>query len=474
MLQTIIVPPSHATQSLTSTEHEYHEALVHPGMFAHPNPEYVAILGGGEGATLREVLKHKTIKQATMIEIDETLVNICREHLPDLSDCSKLEGRADNCFDDELTDLVYVDGRQWFVDRFGPTPTIEAEHKFDVLIVDALDPEDPSEISTNMYNDQNFVYSLVHSLTDQGVLVIQVGTAPNIHDPKADVGVFKQREVMFNLLEAMPEVKVMIVYEEAHCGFNEPHSFLVVGKSADIRNRWHAESDVVDYEIYDRIVLSANDDPESILVHFDGSTQHSYHAPPKAWETVYCRREPTPFECAYLHLDMDVDLHEYVIGDEEASSFRIESDGNEEDAMTSVFATKDIARGSYIMAEHMASSFMLTDRTLDGLKKTAAVPGTGKVRIIQDLMEYIEYYGHKSNAEGMGRNYVEVGASAFIRRAEENINVGRWVPSHPSGARPKYSPVYERHHLSFDVFLIATRDIKKGEELIRSAKLWEE
>ena len=458
---------------MSSTEREYHEALVHPGMFAHPKPEYVAILGGGEGATLREVLKHKTVKEATMIEIDETLVNICRQHLPNMSDCSKLEGRAENCFDDELTNLVYSDARQWFVDRFGPAPTVQADHKFDVLIVDALDPEDPSEISTNMYNDENFVRSLVNSLSDKGVLVIQVGTAPNIHDPRADVGVFKQREVLFNLLESMPDVKAMLIYEEANCGFNEPHSFLVVGISTDIRSRWHAESDVVDYEIYDRIVLAANDDTVHPLVHFDGSTQHSYHAPPKAWETIYCRREPTPFECAYLHLDMNMELHDFNFDDEEGSSFRFETNGDEKDAVTHVFARKDIPKGSYIMPEHLASSLIVTDKTLQGLQSTAAVSGTGKVHIIDDLVTYIENKGHKSIQDGIGLNYVEVGASSFIRRAntEDQVNIGRWVPSHP---RPKYSPVYERHRLSFDVFLVATRYIAKGEELQRSDTLWEE
>lgn len=445
-------------------------------MFAHPNPEYVAILGGGEGATLREVLKHKTIKQATMIEIDETLVNICRQYLPKMSDCSKLEGRARNCFDDELTNLVYSDARQWFVDRFGPNPIIEMDHKFDVLIVDALDPEDPSEISTNMYNDESFVYSLVNSLSDKGVLVVQVGTAPNIHDPKASVGVFKQREVLFNLLEAMPDVNAMLVYEEAHCGFNEPHSFLVIGKSSDIRSRWYAESDLVDYEIYDRIVLAANQDPARLLIHFDGSTQHSYQAPPKAWESVYCRREPTPFECAYLHLNMDMELHEYAVDDEKSSSFRLATEGNKEDPSTNVFATKNIPKGSYIMPDHLARSFMVTDRTFEGLQETVRVLGTGEVRIIKDLVSFIEKHGHKSNADGIGFNYVEVGASSFIRRTEDedDVNVGRWVPSHPSGARPKYSPVYERHRHSFDVFLVATRDIANGEELLLSEKLWQE
>ncbi len=67
----------------------YHESLVHPAMMAHEHgAERVAILGGGEGATLREVLKHSSVKEAVMIEIDAEVVSMCREHLPSMSNCS--------------------------------------------------------------------------------------------------------------------------------------------------------------------------------------------------------------------------------------------------------------------------------------------------------------------------------------------------------------------------------------------------
>ena len=60
----------------------YHESLVHPGLLTHPNPKRVAIIGGGEGATLREILKHETIEQVVMIDIDSMIVEISKEFLP--------------------------------------------------------------------------------------------------------------------------------------------------------------------------------------------------------------------------------------------------------------------------------------------------------------------------------------------------------------------------------------------------------
>ena len=70
-----------APQSAVADEFVYHEALVHPALVAHPSPRRVLIAGGGEGATLREVLRHPTVEQATMVDIDGELVELARRHL---------------------------------------------------------------------------------------------------------------------------------------------------------------------------------------------------------------------------------------------------------------------------------------------------------------------------------------------------------------------------------------------------------
>ncbi len=123
-------------QSRRSGDAAYHEALVHPAMFAHVNPKRVAIIGGGEGATLREVLKHKTVEKVVMIDIDEQMVALSREYLPEWSDCSMLEGSSGsgNCFEDSRVELYCEDAFAWFIDRYGEN----AGEPFDVVIMDAL------------------------------------------------------------------------------------------------------------------------------------------------------------------------------------------------------------------------------------------------------------------------------------------------------------------------------------------------
>lgn len=462
-------------QSLKSSEGVYHEALVHPAMFAHPNPKHVGIIGGGEGATLREVLKHSTIESATMIEIDEELVAICREHMPEFSDCKNLKGRADSCFEDELVSVEYADSTEWFLQRFGPSPTKKADNKFDILIIDALDPEDNVDIGgDNLYTNTDFISSLLSSLTDDGILIVQVGTAPTIYDPRADLGVYKEREELFNIFEANDQVEAMLVYEEDQCGFLEPHSFLVVCKSAKCRGEWMRESDIIEYAIFTRTVET--EDGERAMMHFDGSTMRNYHAPPKAWETVYCRREPQPFECAYRALDPDREFHDYVFDaedkgtTEEEGSFAVIYDEETDEIPLGVKALTDIPKGSYILPHQMASSFIIEEDTLNNLRRLSE--DIADTKVIQDLIKFIDTNGHGSVSDGLEKKYVELGISFLIEHIDDadKVNVGRWFPGF--GKRPKYSPVYDRQFLSLDLFLVATRDIAKGERLYRPSNLW--
>src|SRR5438105_11818183 len=69
-------------QSAELDEFMYHEALVHPAMILSGAPRNVFIAGGGEGATLREVLRHRTVQRAVMVDIDAEAVKACRAHLP--------------------------------------------------------------------------------------------------------------------------------------------------------------------------------------------------------------------------------------------------------------------------------------------------------------------------------------------------------------------------------------------------------
>jgi len=144
-------------QSAEADEHYYHEMLVHPAMVAHPNPRRVLILGGGEGATLREVLKHRTVERAVMVDIDQEVVDVCTEFLPSMHAGS---------WDDPRASVVIEDGKK-FVE--------ETREVFDVIIMDLTDPYGP-EVSRPLYT-REFFSKLAGILSDDGLVVTQAGNA---------------------------------------------------------------------------------------------------------------------------------------------------------------------------------------------------------------------------------------------------------------------------------------------------------
>lgn len=110
-------------QSAQQDEVIYHEALVQPVMLAHPAPQRVAVIGGGEGATIREVLRHDCVRQVVMIDLDEELVRLCQEYLPEF---------AAGAWTDPRLQLVYADGRAWLA--------AQPDQSLDVIILDITDP----------------------------------------------------------------------------------------------------------------------------------------------------------------------------------------------------------------------------------------------------------------------------------------------------------------------------------------------
>jgi spermidine synthase len=144
-------------QSAEADEYIYHEALVQPSLILHPCAEYVLILGGGEGATLRETLRHKTIKKAVMVDIDKEMIKCAREHLPSFHA---------GAFDDNRVDIVIEDGRK-YVENIKDT--------FDVIIIDVNDPLEGGH--SYMLFTSEFYQIAAKKLKKDGILVVQSGAA---------------------------------------------------------------------------------------------------------------------------------------------------------------------------------------------------------------------------------------------------------------------------------------------------------
>jgi spermidine synthase len=131
-------------------EHYYHEMLVHPALSTAPRVARVLVIGGGDGGTARQVLRHAGVERVTMVEIDGAVIELCREHLPALG-----------AWDDPRLDVIVGDGVAFARDA--------AAKSFDVVLLDGTDPVGPGEALF----DAGFYRDVRRLLGDDGVFALQ-------------------------------------------------------------------------------------------------------------------------------------------------------------------------------------------------------------------------------------------------------------------------------------------------------------
>jgi spermidine synthase len=150
-------------QSGEKDEFVYHEALVQPVMLSHSSPESVFIAGGGEGATLREVLNNRSVKRAVMVDLDEQVVDLCRRFLPTFHQSS---------FNDSRATIKFADARGYLE---------HTKEKYDIAIIDIVDPLEAGPACL-LYTKEYYQIIKEH-LNPGGAMVIQSGSCgwTNLH-----------------------------------------------------------------------------------------------------------------------------------------------------------------------------------------------------------------------------------------------------------------------------------------------------
>lgn len=139
-----------AVQTTERDEFIYHEMLTHPAILYHDNPKRVLVIGGGDGGTVREVLKHPTVEEVHLCEIDKTVIEVCKEYLPSIS--FKLS--------DEKVRIFVEDGNKFLDERKG---------YYDVILLDLSDPVGPAE---GLFK-RNFYQKVKDSLREGGIMAAQ-------------------------------------------------------------------------------------------------------------------------------------------------------------------------------------------------------------------------------------------------------------------------------------------------------------
>jgi spermidine synthase len=216
----------------------YHETIVHPTMLAHPNPKTVFVGGGGEGSTIREVLRHKSVEKVVMVDIDALVIDVCKRHLPQWNRGS---------FDDPRVQLHFEDGKAYLEN---------STEQFDVVILDFCDPIEESELCRALYTKE-FYETVKRRMTPGGVLITQSGycdeSLPAMFSP-----------VHHTLKSVFANVSPIACYIPSFCctyGFN------IASDNESIRRLGSLSAEEVDASISSRIA--------GPMVHYDGITHRN-------------------------------------------------------------------------------------------------------------------------------------------------------------------------------------------------------
>lgn len=187
-------------QSAEVDEFIYHEALVHPVMLISKSPKKVLVAGGGEGATIREVLKYP-VEEVVMVDLDEEIIRICMQYLPEWNN---------GAFNDPRVKLVIDDARAYIT---------KIKNYFDVIIIDLPEPTEGGP-ALLLYTKE--FYEIVKTaLTDKGVMVTQAASV-STNNLKFFVSVVKTLEKVF------PYVKPYTTYIPS---FFAPWGFVLASKT---------------------------------------------------------------------------------------------------------------------------------------------------------------------------------------------------------------------------------------------------
>ena len=227
-------------QSSQGDEFIYHEALVHPGMLAaEAAPRSGLVIGGGEGATLREMLRYPSMTHAVMVDIDGEVVDLCKKHLPEMHQ---------GAFEDARTELRHEDARAYLE---------KTSERFDFISIDLVEPLEEGPACLLFTKE---FYTLVRDrLTPGGAMTMQAGMTK-----VGELGFFSA--INRTLKGVFP---VVAGYQTFISCFGTPWGFITATKKVDPMKQDRA---AVDRLIADRI--------KGPLAYWDGYThQHSFNLP---------------------------------------------------------------------------------------------------------------------------------------------------------------------------------------------------
>ncbi|KAK9367009.1 Spermine/spermidine synthase-domain-containing protein [Lipomyces kononenkoae] len=212
-------------QATERDEFAYQEMITHLAMFNHPNPKRVLVIGGGDGGVLREIVKHESVEEAILCDIDECVIRVSKKYLPSMA----------VGFQHPKVKVFVEDGFKFLA---------AYKNHFDVIITDSSDPEGPAE---SLF--QKPYFELLHdALTEKGVISTQAENIwlhmPLIRDLKrACSEVFPVAEYAYTTIPTYPsgQIGFMVCSKDPERKVDTPTRVTDLAKEKEIFRYYNAD-----------------------------------------------------------------------------------------------------------------------------------------------------------------------------------------------------------------------------------------
>lgn len=450
-------------QSTTAPASAAHaEALVHPALIAHFDPQSVLLVSRTPSATAREVLKHASVNHISIVGADRMAVGMVEQYMPSLIDCSFLGSMDPHCLHQEQVKIINQDFAEWLassLELIKQEGEDALEHYYDVVLVDvSIGTSD--WLSLSLYSD---LASVVES--EEAIVVVSSGSQPSL--PDVDTQVELSHRERFLRQAARPASHGGLDYHAIHV-YDEPLAqplsstfmtfFYETGKSYARFVR--KNSPMIDNDVVSRLL------PGTDTTVYDGPTHTSYMVPSRAWENHYCKTIPgrnLPICKSVLKNWMDASYHHFGVG---VRKDKVKG--------RTVYATEDIPKGHFINPQDVALGWRIEQDQWQALNEF--VEDYPEAEMYRQLRDFVIAYGFEQHTLGINGWGVSIACtSTFTNHActKQEANVSWLKPAYESedGKDDEglvFSPPFVRRAEVFAQLMVASKNIKAGDEILQN------
>jgi len=452
--------------------HAHSEAFVHPAMLSHLSGENILVISETPLSYVRELLKYASTDYVSVVGADMAALKMTKSYMPQLDDCSMIEGRSDSCIEDDVVEINEDIVDSWLDSMI---EEIEEENimtecileeedyycslypQFDVILVDVSGSE-------KEWFSTEFHHKLQLLMSDESIVIVNSGLTPSMDRDFKNNGSDHSTRDEFLFMATKSKETGGVGYGYAHV-YDEAlaapldTAYIALFKKSDPE---------VLYSFLQKNPTSKDTDfvfkmlPQATppTLYYDGIAHGRYIVPARTWENWYCNTSPVKNQRAcdtFLSDWYNIEKHSYTT---EVKRHPVKG--------RSLFTSTDIPKGNFVLPNDSYLSVQLDHFQWEYLNEF--VSSFPDASMFKDLRDFFEIYGFETYGIGAQGWSVSFTNNTFTNHActEQDATVV-WLDSvhtDKGGEWLGFSPFVSRRSHTLVQLVVAARDLTAGEEIM--------